>query len=100
MGVVPLSTSRPNACANESALMETGLKARLGLLSSIRKRKFKYFGHLIRENRIQRVTQKGKIEERRYKGRRRVNWMDNIKDWMNLNYCDCVRLANNREEWR
>ena len=26
--------------------------------------------------------------------------MDNIKGWMNLNYCDCVRLANNREEWK
>ena len=42
----------------------------------------------------------GKIEGKRGKGRPRVQWMDNIKDWMNLNYCDCVRLANNREEWK
>ena len=39
------------------------------------------------------------IEGKRGKGRPRVQWMDNIKEWMNLNYCDCVRLANNREEW-
>ena len=40
----------------------------------------------------------GKIEGKRGKGRPRVQRMDNIKDWMNLNYCDCVRLAKSREE--
>ena len=75
-------------------------KATSTLLSSIKKRKCKYFGHLTRENSIQRVILEGKIEGKRGKGRPRVKWMDNIKDWMNLNYCDCVRLANSREEWK
>ena len=69
-------------------------KATPTLVSSMKKRKYKYFGHLTRENSIQRMILKGKIEGKRGKGRPRVQWMDNIKDWMNLNYCDCVRLAN------
>ena len=49
---------------------------------------------------MQSVILEGKLEGKRGKGRPRVQWMDNIKDRMNLNYCDCVRLANNREEWK
>ena len=75
-------------------------KATPTLLSSIKKRKCKYFGHFTRENSIQRVILEGKIEGKRGKGRPRVQWIDNIKDWTNLNYCDCVRLANNKEEWK
>ena len=48
---------------------------------------------------MQRVILEGKIRKKR-QGKARVQWMDNIIDWMNLNYCDCVRLANNREEWK
>ena len=27
-------------------------------------------------------------------------WMDNIKDWSNLGYKECIRNAENREKWR
>ena len=27
-------------------------------------------------------------------------WMDNIKDWLNLSYKECIRNAENREKWR
>jgi len=54
-------------------------KATLTILSSIKKRKCKYFGHLTRESSIQRVILEGKIEGKRGKGRPRVQWMDNIK---------------------
>ena len=49
---------------------------------------------------IQRVILERKIEGKRGKGKPRVQWMENIKELMNLNYCDCVQLANNREEWK
>ena len=27
-------------------------------------------------------------------------WMDNIKNWLNLSYKECIRNAENREKWR
>ena len=33
------------------------------------------------------------------KGRPRTMWMDNIKDWLNICYKECIRNAENREKW-
>ena len=27
-------------------------------------------------------------------------WMDNIKEWTELGYAECVRKAYNRKQWR
>ena len=33
-------------------------------------------------------------------GRPRTMFMDNIKDWLNLSYKECIRNAENKEKWR
>ena len=49
------------------------------LLSTIVKRKCQYFGHIIRQNELQRQLLEGKINGKRSRGRPRITWMDNIK---------------------
>jgi len=49
------------------------------LLSNIVKRKCQYFGHLIRENELQRQLLEGKINGKCSRGRQRITWMDNLK---------------------
>ena len=67
----------------------------------IKKRKCEYFGHFIRRpNSIQRLLLEARIDGKRGRGRPRTMWMDNIKDWLNLSYKECIRNAENREKWR
>ena len=85
--------------SNEEVLnmMKTSLK----LMKIIKKRECEYFGHFIRRpNSIQRLLLEASIDRKRGKGRPRTMWMDNIKDWLNVSYKECIRNAENREKWR
>ena len=46
------------------------------------------------------TTMKGRINGRTGQGRPRTMWTDNIKEWTNLSYNDCIRAAQDRERWR
>ena len=84
---------------NEEVLnmMKTSLK----LMKIIKKRQCKYFGHFIRRpNSIQSLLLEARIDGKRGRGRPRTMWIDNIKDWLNLIYKECIRNAENREKWR
>ena len=83
---------------NEEVLRMANVKR--SLITIITKRKCQYFGHLIRRNGIQRTLLEAKIEGKRGRGRPRVMWMDNIKDWTKRNYGECVWLAEDRYKWR
>ena len=75
---------------NEEVLnmMKTSLK----LMKIIKKRKCEYFGHFIRRpNIIQRLLLEARIDGKRGSGRPRTMWMDNIKDWLNVSYKECIR---------
>ena len=77
------------------------MKTCLKLMKIIKKRKCEYFGHFIRRpNSIQRLLLEARIDGKRGRGRPRTMWMDNIKDWLNLSYKECIRNAENREKWR
>ena len=70
------------------------------LLPTIKKRKCQYFGHVIRARSIQKLLLEGKIEGKRGRGRPRVTWMKNIKEWLGHTYNGCVRRAEDRNSWR
>ena len=74
------------------------MKTRRSLFDSIRKRKAKYFGHMVRQNGLQRLLLEGKTHGK--KGRPRIKRANNIKEWTDKNYGECVRAAENRQEWR
>ena len=42
----------------------------------------------------------GKIEGKRGRGRPRIIWMKNIKEWLGHTYNRCVRSAEDRNGWR
>ena len=84
---------------NEEVLnmMKTSLK----LIKIIKNRKCEYFRHFIRRpNSIQRLLLEARIDGKRGRGRPRTMRMDNIKDWLNLSYKECIRNVENREKWR
>ena len=76
------------------------MKTRRLLFDSIRKRKAKYFGHMIRQNGLQRLLLEGKKYGKKGKGRPRITWENNVKEWTGKNYGESVRAAENRQEWR
>ena len=76
------------------------MKTKRLLSNTIKKRKYQYFGHIIRGDGIQRLLMEGRINGRRGRGRPRTMWTDNIKEWTKLSYNDCIRVARDRERWR
>ena len=78
-----------------NVILEMTLSKR-SLIVTIKKRKLQYFGHLIRQNGIQRLLLEGK----RGCGRPRMMWVDNIKDWVGLKYGEYVQRAKDQIEWR
>ena len=74
-------------------------KTSLKLMKIIKKKKCEYFGYIIRRpDSIQRLLLEARIDGKRGRGRPRTMWMDNIKDWLNISYKECIRNAKNREK--
>ena len=67
---------------------------------AIKQRKLAYFGHIIRRDGLQRSLLEGKINGKRGRGRPKMKWIDNIKEWTGLTYYECVRRSGDRELWR
>ena len=77
------------------------VSAKRYVMSAIKLRKIAYFGHMVRRDNIQRVLLEGKIEGTRCRGRPRIEWTDNIKEWTKINhYNEMVVTAQNRKKWR
>ena len=76
------------------------MKTEKQLINTIKQRKCRYFGHLIRRDGLQRLLLEGRINGKRGRGRPRTMWMDNIKEWTKLNYNENIRMAQDREKWR
>ena len=84
------------------------VKARLGnaigpyedLLTSVKRRKLKWYGHVTRSSGLAKTILQGTVQGGRRRGRQRKRWEDNIKEWTDLEWNIILRKAANREEWR
>ena len=84
------------------------VKARIGnaigpyedLLTSMKRRKLKWYGHITRSSGLAKTILQGTVQEGRRRGRQRKRWDDNIKEWTGLEWNVILRKAENREEWR
>src|SRR5215469_14751989 len=73
---------------------------RRALMETIKKRKIKFLGHLLRHQSLQKLLLEGMIEGTRGRGRPRTDWMRNVRDWTYLSHEDCAREAQDRTWWR
>ena len=74
------------------------LDEQLYIVSTIKKRKMTYFGHMFRRN--NRLLLESPLEGKRSRGRPRTEWMTNITEWTGMRYEDLVRLDQDWEQWR
>jgi len=84
---------------NQQVLEKLGIQS-TEIMTSIRKRIVKFYGHVRRHDTIQKVIVEGKINGKRGRGRKRTNWIGNVAAYTGMNINTCARVAMDREKWR
>ena len=69
------------------------------LLTSVKRRKLKWYGHVTRSSGLAKTILLGTVQGGRRRGRQRKRWEDNIKEWTGLEWNIILRKVKNREEW-
>ena len=69
-------------------------------LTSVKKRKLKWYGHVTRSSWLDKTILQGTVQGGRRRGRQRKRWEENIKEWTGLERNVLLRKTENREEWR
>ena len=67
------------------------------LINILKARKLKYFGHFIWLNNMHRTLLEGKIDGTRVRGRPRMSWYDNTKEWTGMRYKQATTTAMDRK---
>ena len=82
------------------------VKARIGntirpyedLLTSVKRRKLKWYGHITRSSGLAKTILQGTVQGGRRRGRQRKQWEDNIKEWTGLEWNIILREPQAVEE--
>ena len=85
---------------NVSILEELGVHREL--VSIVMKRKLTYFGHTVRNDKctLMKDILQGSLEGGRKRGRPRINYHMNIKEWTGLSTPAIYSTARRRDDWR
>lgn len=70
------------------------------LLSTVIKRKLRWYGHITRSSGLAKTILQGTIPGGRRRGRQKKRWEDNIAEWTHLKLSEAMRTAEDREGWR
>ena len=66
------------------------------LLSTVKRRKLRWFGHVVRSNGLAKTVFQGTVQG----GRPRKRWEDNIKEWTGLTFHEAMKSTKDRVAWR
>ena len=69
-------------------------------LTSVKKRKLKWCGHVTRSSGLAKAILQGTVQGGRRRSRQRKRWENNIREWTGLEWNIILRKVENREEWR
>jgi len=81
-------------------IIESHIGPYKSLLSVVKERKLKWYGHTTRAAGMPKLILQGTVEGRRKRGRQRKRWADNIKEWTGLPFAKSQMMAHDRAEWR
>ena len=81
---------------NESVWQRVGVGRQL--LAKVKKRQRKFFGHVIRKDRIENLEVARKIEGKKAQGRQRYKLSDNILRWSRSEINSIIHRTRNRED--
>ena len=70
------------------------------LLTTVKKRKLRWYGHVMRSNGLAKTILQGTVQGKRKRGRQKKKWADNIADWTGKSFAATQALAHNRQKWR
>lgn len=70
------------------------------LLTIIKRRKLKWYGHVTRSDGLAKTILQGTVEGGRRQGRPKKSWTCNIKEWTGLDLAVAKTVAENRNAWR
>ena len=68
------------------------------LLTLVKKRKLSWFGHVSRSSSLANTILQGTVKGKR--GRQKMRWEDNIKEWTGMDFASSTRAAKNRSRWK
>ena len=81
-------------------LVHTAVGKRDDLLTIVKQRKLRWYGHVSRSSGLTKTILQGTVNGTRRRGRQRKRWEDNIKDWTGLSFATTQRAAEDRSTWR
>ena len=70
------------------------------LLTTVKKRKLRWYGHITRSSGLAKTILQGTVQGGRRRGRQKIRWEDNIREWTHLKISEAMRAAEDREGWR
>ena len=70
------------------------------LLTMVKKRKLRWYGHISRSSGMAKTILQGTVKGARRRGRQKKRWEDNIKEWTGMGFGDSLRAAEDREGWK
>jgi len=69
------------------------------LLTIVKKRKLRWYGHVIRSNGLSKTILQGTVQGKRKRGRQKRKWTHNITEWTKKTFAETQAVAHNPELW-
>ncbi|XP_068213399.1 uncharacterized protein [Palaemon carinicauda] len=70
------------------------------LLSTVKKRKLKWYDHTTRSCGLSKTILQGTVQGKRRRGRQRKRWTDNIAEWTGKTFAQTQALGHDSDKWR